>query len=253
MAVSWRCRAEVEPAAFTRALYRRAGPGRLASSTGEGVKRCNLPNRSPIGSAEAFPVDPGRGKWPDRADERDRRRSPSEDDGQGRVTVGQAEGGVDPKIGTVAAGKYKILRLLGQGGMGSVYEAQNVAIGKKVALKFVLVDKNADPASLARFHREAQAISAVESAHIVQIFDSGQTESGEPFLVMQLLHGETLGSFMKREGKLSSQLAAGIHREITFEMEIAGAGTAGGTPAFDCLLRACAFAASTPSGSPGEK
>jgi len=51
----------------------------------------------------------------------------------------------------------------------------------------------------------------------------------------------------------NSQLAAGIHREITFEMEIAGAGTAGGTPAFDCLLRACAFAASTPSGSPGEK
>ena len=51
----------------------------------------------------------------------------------------------------------------------------------------------------------------------------------------------------------NSQLAAGIHREITFEMEIAGAGTAGGTPAWDALIRACGFAASTPGGSPGEK
>jgi serine/threonine protein kinase len=125
------------------------------------------------------------------------------------VTVGQAEAGVDPKIGTVAAGKYKIIRLLGQGGMGSVYEAQNVAIGKKVALKFVLVDKNADPASLARFHREAQAISAVESAHIVQIFDSGQTEGGEPFLVMEMLHGEDLGARLAR-GRLSVTEALSI-------------------------------------------
>ena len=51
----------------------------------------------------------------------------------------------------------------------------------------------------------------------------------------------------------NSQLAAGIHRQISFEMEIAGAGTAGGTPAWDALIRACGFAASTPGGSPGEK
>ncbi len=125
------------------------------------------------------------------------------------MTVGQAEGGVDPKIGTTAAGKYKILRLLGQGGMGSVYEAQNVAIGKRVALKFVLVDKNADASALARFHREAQAISAVESAHIVQIFDSGETATGEPFLVMEMLHGEDLGARLAR-GRLAASEAVTI-------------------------------------------
>ncbi len=116
---------------------------------------------------------------------------------------------MDPKIGTTAAGKYKILRLLGQGGMGSVYEAQNVAIGKRVALKFVLVDKNADASALARFHREAQAISAVESAHIVQIFDSGETATGEPFLVMEMLHGEDLGARLAR-GRLAASEAVTI-------------------------------------------
>jgi serine/threonine protein kinase len=105
---------------------------------------------------------------------------------------------MDPRVGTTAGGKYKILRLLGRGGMGAVYEAQNVAIGKRVALKFVVVDRAADPGALARFHREARAVSAVESAHIVQIFDTGETEAGEPFLVMELLHGEDLGTRLAR-------------------------------------------------------
>ncbi|MFO0756109.1 MAG: serine/threonine-protein kinase [Byssovorax sp.] len=125
------------------------------------------------------------------------------------MTVGQAEAGVDPRVGTTAAGKYKILRLLGRGGMGSVYEAQNLAIGKKVALKFVLVDRSADASALARFHREARAISAVESAHIVQIFDSGETEAGEPFLVMEMLHGEDLGARLAR-GRLPVNEALAI-------------------------------------------
>jgi len=138
-----------------------------------------------------FAVDPGARKWPDGA------QLKNEGDGQG-VTSSAGDGGVDPRIGTIAAGKYKVLRLLGRGGMGAVYEAQNVAIGKRVALKFVVVDRRADASVLARFHREARAVSAVESAHIVQVFDTGETESGEPFLVMELLHGEDLGTRLTR-------------------------------------------------------
>jgi serine/threonine protein kinase len=127
---------------------------------------------------------------------------PNDVDGQGGVTSNAGEGGGDPRIGTIAAGKYKVLRLLGRGGMGAVYEAQNVSIGKRVALKFVVVDRSAEPSALLRFHREARAVSAVESAHIVQVFDTGETEGGEPFLVMELLHGEDLGTRLTR-GRLA--------------------------------------------------
>lgn len=118
------------------------------------------------------------------------------------MTTSAGEGGEDPRIGTIAAGKYKVLRLLASGGMGTVYEAQNVAIGKRVALKFVIVDRSTDSSALARFHREARAVSAVESAHIVQVFDTGETEGGEPFLVMELLLGEDLGTRLTR-GRLA--------------------------------------------------
>jgi serine/threonine protein kinase len=108
----------------------------------------------------------------------------------------------DPRVGSIAGGKYRILRLIGRGAMGSVYEAQHVAIGKRVALKFVLVDEDGETGNLARFHREARAISAIESAHIVQVFDTGQTDEGEPFLVMELLTGESLAQKLAREGRL---------------------------------------------------
>ena len=111
--------------------------------------------------------------------------------------------GADARIGSIAGGKYKILRLIGKGAMGAVYEAQNVTIGKRVALKFVFVDAQTESSVLARFHREARAISAIESAHIVQVFDTGETLEGEPFLVMELLHGESLAARLAREGPLS--------------------------------------------------
>ncbi len=110
----------------------------------------------------------------------------------------------DPRIGSLAGGKYKILRLIGRGAMGSVYEAQNIAIGKRVALKFVLVDPSGGSSQLERFHREARAISAISSAHIVQIFDTGETSQGESFLVMELLAGESLAAKLEREKKLSA-------------------------------------------------
>lgn len=117
-------------------------------------------------------------------------------------------------------GKYEIVRPIGQGGMGRVYEAINTAIGKRVAMKFVdgEVAKNRD--AVARFQREAQAASAVESAHIVEIFDSGETEEGRPFIVMELLRGEDLGHRIKRCGRLElpealhivAQILRGLHR-----------------------------------------
>jgi serine/threonine protein kinase len=149
-----------------------------------------------------FAVDPAAHKWPDGA-ESARCGAPGVD-GQGRqarVTTIADEATNDPRVGTVAAGKYRILRLIGGGGMGRVYEAENLAIGKRVALKFVTLVTGAaggGTVARARFHREARAVAAVESAHIVQIFDTAETEGGDPFLVMELLQGEDLAARLGR-------------------------------------------------------
>jgi tRNA A-37 threonylcarbamoyl transferase component Bud32 len=106
------------------------------------------------------------------------------------------------RVGQLIAGKYRVVRLIGSGGMGSVYEAENTAIGKRVALKFLHMSAQRDETSLARFHREARAISAVESAHIVQVFDWGQDDKGQAFLVMELLEGKDLGERIQLLGRI---------------------------------------------------
>jgi serine/threonine-protein kinase len=116
--------------------------------------------------------------------------------------------------------KYDISRVIGRGGMGTVYEAINTAIGKRVAMKFIEAGTVQSGDTVARFQREAQAASAVESAHIVEIFDSGISEEGQPYLVMELLRGEDLGHRIKRCGRLelgealhvTAQILRGLHR-----------------------------------------
>ncbi len=104
-------------------------------------------------------------------------------------------------VGRIIGGKYSVLRLIGRGGMGAVYEAENVAIGKKVALKFVDRELAKDEQVTGRFAREARAASSVESANIVSVFDAG-VDDGRPYLVMELLRGEDLGSRLRRLGRL---------------------------------------------------
>ncbi len=113
-------------------------------------------------------------------------------------------------IGTVLDGKWRLVRVIGRGGMGVVYEGVNVAIGKRVALKFIDAPIAADPEVVGRFQREAQAASAVDSAHIVQIFDTGTAPDGAPYLVMELLPGETLGERIRRLGRLPVEEAVHV-------------------------------------------
>ncbi len=117
-------------------------------------------------------------------------------------------------------GKYEIVRLIARGGMGTVYEAINKDIGKRVAMKFVDAELARNKDSVARFQREAEAASAVESGHIVTIFDSGMTDDGLPFLVMELCRGEDLGHHLRKVGRMepdgaldvTAQLLRGLHR-----------------------------------------
>lgn len=100
-------------------------------------------------------------------------------------------------IGKTIAGRYVLRALVGHGGMGAVYEAEHLGLGKRVAIKFIDQEFATDERVVARFAREARAMSAIESAHIVTVFDAG-TEDGRPYLVMELLRGEDLGQRLRR-------------------------------------------------------
>ena len=130
-----------------------------------------------------------------------------------------SEPAVDSLVGK-RVHKYDIVRIIGRGGMGTVYEALNTTIGKRVAMKFIDAGTAHNADTVARFQREARAASAVESAHIVEIFDSGISELGQPYIVMELLRGEDLGHRIKRCGRLdlpealhvTAQILRGLYR-----------------------------------------
>jgi serine/threonine-protein kinase len=117
-------------------------------------------------------------------------------------------------VGSTAAGKYRIERLIGRGGMGAVFLATNVAIGKRVALKFLNREAASDRDRALRFQREAQAAGMVESEHIVHVFDAGTSDEGLPFLVMELLQGEDLRARLAREGSLPVADAVNIAAQV---------------------------------------
>jgi serine/threonine-protein kinase len=109
----------------------------------------------------------------------------------------------DVPIGAVLAGKYRVERVLGQGGMGVVVEATQLDLERRVALKFLRKATTPETAvALARFEREARAVARLRGAHVVQIYDVGRLEHGEPFIVMELLHGEDLSKVLDRELRL---------------------------------------------------
>jgi eukaryotic-like serine/threonine-protein kinase len=95
-------------------------------------------------------------------------------------------------VGTVLAGKYRITREIGRGGMAAVYEAANVDIGKRVAIKVLAQELTASAVVVERFLREARAAAAIRSPYICDIYDSGRLDDGRPFLVLELLEGESL-------------------------------------------------------------
>jgi serine/threonine-protein kinase len=112
--------------------------------------------------------------------------------------------------GTILEGKYRIERLLGAGGMGSVWIGEHTLLGRPVAVK--VLDKSAatrDATAVQRFLREAQTAARLRSDHIVDVLDVGRLEDGTPFLVMELLEGEPLSARI-RTGRLSQASAADL-------------------------------------------
>jgi len=96
-------------------------------------------------------------------------------------------------------GKYAIVRRVGVGGMGDVYEGRHVELEKRVAIKTLRRDRAGDPEARARFHREGTAAARVRHPHAVEVFDVGEAD-GTPYLVMEFLEGEDLAAWLAREG-----------------------------------------------------
>ncbi len=99
---------------------------------------------------------------------------------------------------TLLAGKYRVTRELGRGGMAAVYEAEHVDLGKRVAIKVLAAELANSAIVIERFIREARAAASVKSPHIVEVYDSGRLEDGRPFIAMELLVGESLYDRMAR-------------------------------------------------------
>ncbi len=119
----------------------------------------------------------------------------------------------DPMVGRTLGDRFTILSKLGAGSMGTVYRARQHAIGRDVAIKILRSDRASDATAKARFLREARANSLLASPHTVTVFDFGESESGEFYLAMELLEGESLGQRLQRLRRLPVDLAVETTRQ----------------------------------------
>jgi serine/threonine-protein kinase len=101
------------------------------------------------------------------------------------------------RAGEIVGGRYRLGPLIASGGMGDVYEAEHLGLGRTVALKFIRPERQRDPVILERFAREARTLAALAGDHVVSVLDV-DSAGGAPFLVMERLHGEDLAAVLAR-------------------------------------------------------
>ena len=111
-------------------------------------------------------------------------------------------------IGETIDGRYRCLRVLGQGGMGAVYEAEHTGTGRRVAVKVIHADMVKKTEMVLRFHREARVAGSIETPHIVQVLDTGtDPATGTVYMVMEFLRGEDMQQLIRRLGKVPALVA----------------------------------------------
>ncbi len=115
--------------------------------------------------------------------------------------------------GALLAGRYRILSLLGRGGMGEVYRADDLTLGQQVALKFLPESLASDPTGLASFHNEVRLARQIAHPNVCRVYDIG-TLDGLNFLSMEYVDGEDLASLLRRIGRLPAHKAQEIARQL---------------------------------------
>jgi eukaryotic-like serine/threonine-protein kinase len=126
-------------------------------------------------------------------------------------------------IGSVVNGKYRLARLLGDGGMGSVFEAQHAGLGTRVAIKVLHQDLARRTGLVERFLQEARVAAQIRNPHVVQVTDVDRTADGQAYIVMELLEGEPLSSVLERQPKLPIATACEYALQVLSALEAAHA------------------------------
>src|SRR6187455_2832532 len=120
----------------------------------------------------------------------------------------------DPLIGLVLSERYRIVRKLGEGGMGVVYQAEHALIEKRLALKVLFPELTRRPDLVARFLQEAKSASRIGHENVIDISDFGQSPEGLVFIAMEYLDGQDLGKLLKKEGAIHWERARPILMQI---------------------------------------
>jgi serine/threonine-protein kinase len=138
------------------------------------------------------------------------------------VPLEDAPEGEDPLVGRLLGESYEVTRMLGEGGMGRVYEARHRRLtGKRFAIKLLHPDLARQPEVVTRFQREAEAASGISHPNVVGVHDVGVTDDGQPYIVAELLSGEELGEHLERVGKVAPADAVRIVRQICKALQAA--------------------------------
>ena len=114
----------------------------------------------------------------------------------------------------LVAGKYRLTRLLGRGGMGAVWEGTHTSLGTRVAVKFIDAEYAESPEARSRFENEARAAAKLRSKHVVEVYDHGVSDDARPFIVMEFLQGEPLDKRLDRAGRLEPKETAHIILQV---------------------------------------
>lgn len=117
------------------------------------------------------------------------------------------------QVGQVLGDRYRLVELLGQGGMATIFRAYDNELGREVAVKVLRAEYGRDTAFVARFRQEAQSAAALSHPNVVNVFDYGM-ENGDPFIVMELVEGGDLAGAIKEQGALGPLAAARIGQQI---------------------------------------
>src|SRR2546422_520155 len=124
-------------------------------------------------------------------------------------------------VGQVLADRYHIMKKLGEGGMGQVYLAEHVKMGRRSAIKVMNPSMVHDPEAVARFNREASNASRISDAHVCAIYDFGETPEGLIYLAMEFIEGEPLTELIRSEGALPLARAADIAIQVAAALQAA--------------------------------
>ena len=136
-------------------------------------------------------------------------------------TALRSQGGGNDLVGTVLAERYHVLKKLGEGGMGQVYLAEHVKMGRKSAVKVMHPAMIHDAGAIGRFNREAANASRINHPNVAGIYDFGETPEGLVYLAMEFIEGETLTDLLKANGALPPLRAAEIARQTAEALHVA--------------------------------